>query len=64
MRNPWGSEDYTGRFRDDDPAWTDAWREEAGSVVANDGHFFIPLDDFKIAFNDYQIVMYQDWNRS
>lgn len=64
MRNPWGSEDYKGPFHDEDPQWTDAWRKEAGSVVANDGKFFIPLSDFKIAFNDYAINMYQTWNTS
>lgn len=64
MRNPWGEEQYAGPFRDDDPQWTEAWKEQAGLVVANDGIFFIPLEDFKKAFNDYQIVMYQEWNRT
>ena len=30
-------------------------------TVADDGKFFIPVDDFKIAFTSYAIGMYQDW---
>ena len=64
MRNPHAEENYTGPFRDDDPQWTAQWKEEAGLVVANDGTFFIPVDDFRQAFNEYTISMYQDWHTS
>ena len=62
LRNPWGREKYAGPMRDDDPAWTAAWKAEAGLVAADDGIFHIPLEDFKIAFTRYSILMYQDWN--
>lgn len=62
MRNPWGTENYAGPFRDDDPKWTAAWKKQAGLVVADDGVFFIPIEDFKIAFTDLSVAMYQDWN--
>ena len=58
LRNPWGREEYTGPFRDDDPKWTAAWKAQAGLVVADDGIFHIPLADFKKAFTTYAILMY------
>lgn len=64
LRNPWGSENYNGPFSDKDSHWTDAWKKEAGWVDADDGKFFIPLEDFKIAFTSYVVLMYQDWTIS
>lgn len=64
LRNPWGREQYSGPYSDDSRDWTSSLRREAGQVSADDGKFFIPLDDFKIAFTDYSILAYQDWNRS
>jgi hypothetical protein len=64
IRNPWSRETYTGPFRDDDPAWTEAWKKQAGLVVADDGIFHIPVADFKKAFTTYAVAMYQDWNVS
>lgn len=64
LRNPWGSEQYTGPFKDDGDEWTDAWKQEAGLVVADDGIFHMPIDDFVKPFSDdYSILMYRDdWN--
>ena len=64
MRNPHAEENYTGPYRDDGPEWTEALKQEAGLTAANDGTFFIPVDDFRVAFNEYTIAMYQDWNVS
>lgn len=50
MRNPWGAEDYDGAYSDKSSLWTDALRKQAGSVIANDGEFFIPLADYKKSF--------------
>jgi len=61
LRNPWGKEQYDGPWKDDDPQWTEEFKEQAGLTVANDGIFHIPLDDFKQAFDAYDILMYQDW---
>lgn len=58
VRNPWGSEDYTGEFSDKDSRWTDAWKKQANLVVADDGVFHIPLDKFKKAFTKYAVLMY------
>jgi len=64
IRNPWAREEYNGPFRDDDPAWTDALKKEAGLVAADDGVFHIPVADFYKAFTTYTVAMYQDWNVS
>ena len=50
-RNPWGSEKYTGKWSDKSDLWTDAMRNQAGSVMANDGIFFIPIEEYKIDFS-------------
>ena len=55
MRNPWGAEDYDGAYSDKSSLWTDALRNQAGSVIANDGEFFIPLADYKKSFVETQI---------
>ena len=52
MRNPWGAEEYDGAYSDNSPLWTPALRKQAGSVIANDGEFFIPLADYKKSFKD------------
>ena len=52
MRNPWGAEDYDGAYSDKSPLWTPALREQAGSVIGNDGEFFIPLADYKKSFTE------------
>lgn len=62
LRNPWGKEQYSGPWNDKDPQWTDALKTEAGLTVADDGIFHIPLEDFKIAFTNYAILEYWDWN--
>lgn len=61
VRNPWGSEKYSGPFSDDSSKWTAAWKKEAGWVDADDGKFFMPVDVFKRAYTTYVTLMYQDW---
>ena len=50
MRNPWGAEDYDGAYSDKSKLWTPALREQAGSVIGNDGEFFIPIADYFKSF--------------
>ena len=47
IRNPWGTEDYKGAYSDNSDKWTPALRTQAGSVIKNDGEFFMPIDDYK-----------------
>ena len=51
LRNPWGREEYKGNWSDTDSRWTDALRAEV-NIESNvdDGIFFVPLEDFQIAF--------------
>ena len=46
MRNPWGSEAFTGDWSDESSKWNDANKAEAGWVQANDGAFFMALEDY------------------
>ena len=55
MRNPWGAEDYNGAYSDKSPLWTPALRKQAGSVIGNDGEFFIPIADYKKSFAETSI---------
>lgn len=61
VRNPWSNEHYTGKWRDDDPDWTDAWKEQAGLVVKNDGKFWMPYDTFISYFMNVAVAMYQPY---
>ena len=64
LRNPWGSELYTGPWFDGDPRWTHALKEEAGMVAADDGIFHMPLENFRDTFTTYDVCMYDDnWLR-
>ena len=46
MRNPWGKETYWGDWSDESGLWTPGLRQQAGSVVLNDGEFFMSIEDF------------------
>ena len=50
MRNPWGSEKYTGPFSDSDSSWTQAWKDQVGLKVADDGIFWMPYSNFLTFF--------------
>ena len=45
VRNPWGSESYTG----------------PGSDQTDDGQFEVPKNIFKTSFTQFTIPMYGDW---
>ena len=49
IRNPWGAEEYKGDWSDSSTKWTPALRTQAGSVVKNDGEFFIPVADLELS---------------
>ena len=50
VRNPTGSELYTGPYSDSSSKWTDTLKEEAGFTQANDGIFFVPIEVYKSEF--------------
>ena len=46
LRNLWGHGEWTGDWSDSSSKWTPALRKQVGSEVADDGFFFIPLEDY------------------
>ena len=44
LRDPYGTDRYNSSYSDSSELWTsEAMRNRAGSVVANDGEFFMPI---------------------
>lgn len=41
IRNPWGSDSYTGPWSDADTRWTAAYKAQVPFINSNDGYFFI-----------------------
>jgi len=64
MRNPWGKERYDGPWSDDDSRWTDDFKKQAKLVSANDGVFYMTVDDFKKAFTIYNVAQYGTYKTS
>jgi hypothetical protein len=61
VRNPWGSEKYNGDYSDSSKLWTsDAMRKRAGSVVGNDGEFFMPIDLYRKHFKSTSVSYNMD----
>lgn len=46
LRNPWGSEKFHGRWSDDSNLWTDQFKQDAGWRKADDGVFFMQIEDY------------------
>lgn len=61
MRNPWSLEHYTGPWRDNDPNWTDALKEELGWVSSNDGVFWMTFDDYYRIFGGSSVTYYDKY---
>ena len=61
MRNPWGSETFKGPFADwrvdaednvtESDSWTAALKEELEYVQANDGMWYIKIEDYHWSFD-------------
>jgi calpain-15 len=51
MRNPWGKQgEWTGDWSDDSDLWTPALSKLVGHTQADDGIFFIPLENYLTHF--------------
>jgi calpain-15 len=46
LRNPWGHFEWNGPWSDDSELWTDAIKESVGFSAADDGLFWMNLEDF------------------
>ena len=51
LRNPWGEKEWTGDWSDRSPKWTDEYKKFFGYVNANDGIFWINVDDYMNNFD-------------
>lgn len=60
MRNPWGSERYTGPWSDKSSLWNSSFRNQAGAVDKNDGTFFIRAEDYRKYYVDLKLAQWND----
>ncbi len=74
LRNPWGGHEWSGRWCDSDPRWTDAIQKELGQRDVDDGMFWMCVDDFHTHFttityadlvpDDYSVVRAEgEWTK-
>ena len=67
VRNPWGSEVYSGPWCDECAEWDDVSQEVKDSLSftsANDGVFYISVEDYHLGFTGTSInfdVSGGDW---
>eukprot|EP00759_Apiculatamorpha_spiralis_P036330 PhF_6_TR36524/c0_g1_i5/m.53818/K08582/CAPN15; calpain-15 len=63
LRNPWGRFEWTGAFSDKSTLWTDELRAACGWSDADDGTFWMSIDDFVTRFSSVTITSIQhDWH--
>lgn len=63
MRNPWGTEKYSGEWRDSN--LSEDTKTKLGHTNANDGKFYVPIEDYKRLFNGVVGLHYkEEWKRS
>jgi hypothetical protein len=63
MRNPWGSELYSGPWNDKDKRWTPALLKQVNHYPANDGVFWMPVEDFRTPFSVLSVARYdENWH--
>jgi calpain-15 len=51
LRNPWGRFEWNGDWSDESSLWTNEFKAQVGFVKANDGSFWMSLEDFKSTFS-------------
>jgi calpain-15 len=60
IRNPWGNTEWRGDWSDQSPLWTPELRQELGWENANDGSFWMRLEDFQEWFDSVTICRVRD----
>ena len=60
IRNPWGSDSYTGPWYDGDSRWTAAIKAQVPYANSNEGYFFIEVNDFILGFYYFTINYMRD----
>ena len=74
MRNPWGHKEWSGRWADNSPEWTPRYKKLLNYVNADDGTFWISIEDFvrnfraiyycKLVNNCKQLILQGEWNKT
>ena len=61
MRNPWGSFEWKGKYSEDAEIWNqhEDLKKEFGVVKADDGVFFMTIDEFVTMFDSVYICYYE-----
>lgn len=59
IRNPWGSDSYTGPWSDGDSRWTTWYKSQVPYANSNEGNFFMEVSDFVKAFYYFTVNYYR-----
>ncbi|CAI2382511.1 unnamed protein product [Moneuplotes crassus] len=63
IRNPWGEFEWNGAWGNESEEWTEEMKEEFDPILgANDGSFWMCLEDFMMKFNDIAICKIQNYD--
>lgn len=60
IRNPWGEYEWEGNWSDTSNLWTPELRAQANHTKANDGTFYMSIDDFYNLYSYVFICQYVD----
>ena len=60
LRNPWGRFEWNGAFSDNSELWTEEFKKQVGFTKADDGVFFMTVEDFKKCFEFFSYAYYHD----
>lgn len=59
VRDPWGTEKYSGPWNDKDENWTPELKAKFDMVNKNDGIFYVPIDIFLKVFKRISYLYYR-----
>jgi hypothetical protein len=63
IRNPWGAEKYSGSLADS--KLTAAQKNQLGGhISANDGIYYMTMEEYRTCFKSVIVTFYDDWKRS
>jgi len=58
LRNPWGRKEWTGDWSDKSPLWTRRMKAKLNHTDADDGAFWMSMQDFAIHFDEVYICRF------
>jgi calpain-15 len=65
LRNPWGKFEWNGDYSDKSDLWTEEMKIQVGWSDADDGIFFMKLEDYVKYYDFYSIGVLEDnWHYS